>query len=326
MRASASSSRGGDVSPRRGEMKDRFQGYRRSPSRRRKGVAQKIAFRLVRPRNRLLAPRLPPLRGEAATDNVLVLAYHAVSEDWEATLSVRTQRFEAQIARLAERGYRGVTFAEAVRGEYEGKAVAITFDDGYRSVLEVAKPILDAHGMPATAFLVTDHVGSERPMTWDGIDCWLDGPHADELIPMSWAEARQLVDDGWEIGSHTRTHPKLTEVDDARLREELEGSRAECERQLGRPCETIAYPYGDLDLRVEEAAMRAGYAGAAALAPRPGRPPAFCWPRTGVYQIDNRRSFEIKTSRTVRRLQRTRSWSMIGGIAHALRRHEPGVE
>jgi peptidoglycan/xylan/chitin deacetylase (PgdA/CDA1 family) len=219
-----------------------------------------------------------------------------------------------------------VTFAEAVRGEYEGKVVAVTFDDGYRSVLEVAKPILDAHGMPATVFLVTDYVGSERSMSWEGIDRWLDGRHADELMPMSWAEARQLVDEGWEIGSHTRTHPKLTEVDDARLREELEGSRAECERQLERPCETVAYPYGDLDLRVEEAAMRAGYAAGAALTPRFGRPPAFCRPRTGIYQIDGQRSFGIKTSRTVRRIQRTRSWSMIGGIAHALRKHEPDVE
>ena len=38
---------------------------------------------------------------------------------------------------------------------------------------------------------------------------WLDSPHAGELTPMSWDELGELSELGWELGSHTRTHPRL---------------------------------------------------------------------------------------------------------------------
>ena len=51
-------------------------------------------------------------------------------------------------------------------------------------------------------------------MAWPGIDQWLGGPHEAELMPMSWDELRRLAEAGWEIGSHSRTHPMLTQLDD----------------------------------------------------------------------------------------------------------------
>ena len=78
---------------------------------------------------------------------------------------------------------------------------------------------------------------------------------------MTWDRARRSSQDaGWEVGSHTRSHPRLSQVeDDAELADELEGSRRVCEERLGRPCQSIAYPYGDHDERVVAAAGRAGY-------------------------------------------------------------------
>ena len=73
-----------------------------------------------------------------------------------------------------------------------------------------------------------------------------------ELAVMGWGELARLAEVGWEIGSHTRTHPGLPRLDDEPLRDELEGSRAEVEEHLGRPCRSLAYPYGDLDGRVAE--------------------------------------------------------------------------
>ena len=55
--------------------------------------------------------------------------------------------------------------------------MAITFDDGYRSVLELALPILEELGVPATLFVPTDYIGSERPMSWPGIERWTGGQH-----------------------------------------------------------------------------------------------------------------------------------------------------
>ena len=90
-------------------------------------------------------------------------------------------------------------------------------------------------------------------MSWPGIDHWAGGPHEHELEPMSWEELGRLAAAGWEVGSHTRSHPLLTQVaDDDSLAGELAQSKAVIESRLDRPCESIAYPYGDHDDRVVE--------------------------------------------------------------------------
>lgn len=81
-------------------------------------------------------------------------------------------------------------------------------------------------------FAPTEFIGTEGPMVWPGIDGWLGTPHEHELAPMDWDELAALVDAGSEIGSHGRTHPYLTHLDDATLADELEGSRADCEAQV----------------------------------------------------------------------------------------------
>jgi peptidoglycan/xylan/chitin deacetylase (PgdA/CDA1 family) len=295
-------------------------------------MAQKVAFRLVVPRNAALAHRLPwntATRGNPEhrkrSDDILVLCYHAVSPDWDAPLSVTPDQLDSQLAYLRKKGYRGVTFSDALMRREGGKRVAITFDDGYRSVARLARPILEAHGMPATVFVPTDFIGAERPMSWPGIDRWLDGPHAAELMPMSWEEASALIGAGWEIGSHTCSHPQLTQVDDDRLRSELTESRAECERRLGVPCESLAFPYGDVDQRVMEVAMSAGYAAAAALSVRTKSPSPYCWPRVGVYQVDQDASFRLKASQRFRRLQRSHGWSPISAAIRPFRPRDPAV-
>jgi peptidoglycan/xylan/chitin deacetylase (PgdA/CDA1 family) len=246
---------------------------------------------------------VPPLDRSIAVTDVIVLCYHALSSSWQAALSTTPERFERQIALLLGRGYRGATFTEASRCTSRERVMAVTFDDAYRSVLELARPILDRHEIPATVFAPTDFIGSERPMRWDGIDRWLAGPHERELTPMSWTELRALSAAGWEIGSHTCSHPHLTEIDDAALADELTRSKAVCEQMIG-PCTSLAYPYGDVDERVVEATAKAGYEAAAALPRRLHPPTALEWPRIGVYRIDDDRRFRMKVSPLVRRLRR----------------------
>lgn len=234
--------------------------------------------------------------------DVLVLCYHALSERWPAALSTTPERFEEQLELLLRRGYRPVTLEQAVL-DPPGKALAVTFDDAYRSVLELAHPIMDRLGVPGTVFAPTDWVGREEAMRWDGIDQWLGGPHEQELLCLGWPELRELAAAGWEVGSHTCSHPRLTTVDDATLAAELRDSRAACEEGLGRPCRSIAYPYGDVDARVMAAARDAGYEVAASLPKRHGSRDPLDWPRVGVYNVDDLRRFKLKVSPLVRRLR-----------------------
>ena len=72
-------------------------------------------------------------------------------------------------------------------------------------------------------------------------------------------EVRRLIAAGWEIDSHTLTHPDLTRLPASALRHELVGSRAEIRRRFGQPAAFFCYPYGRYDARVIAAVRAAGY-------------------------------------------------------------------
>jgi peptidoglycan/xylan/chitin deacetylase (PgdA/CDA1 family) len=242
--------------------------------------------------------------------DALVLCYHAVSEAWDADLSVTPERFEAQLRWLADTGYRAVTFTELTQRRMRGRVVAITFDDAFESVVAKGKPVLDAFGFCATMFAPTRFMEDGGPLVWPGIDHWQQTPHAGELTPLDWDGLAALRDAGWEIGSHTHTHPHLTTIPDDELRDELEGSRALCEERLGA-CTSIAYPYGDVDERVVAAAGRAGYSAGASLPARPHQVRALDWPRVGIYHRDSDARAARKMKPLTRAVQRSPAWPLI---------------
>jgi peptidoglycan/xylan/chitin deacetylase (PgdA/CDA1 family) len=235
-----------------------------------------------------------------------VPCYHALSADWPADLSITPESFEAQLEWLVRRGYRGATFSEAVTSAPGTKIVAATFDDAYRSVIELALPIMRRLGLPGTVFVPTAWPGRDEPMTWPGMEQWLAGPHEPELGCMSWDELRALADEGWEIGSHTHSHPKLPQIADAELRDELRRSRQLCEEHMGRPCPSIAYPYGAYDERVAAAAGEAGYSHGATLKASIPRPGPLTWPRVGIYHGDRPWRWRLKLSPLVARARASR--------------------
>lgn len=236
-------------------------------------------------------------------NDLLVLCYHAVSVRWPADLAVTPPALERQLRSLVERGYAFTTFRRAVSSPIRGRTAVVTFDDGFRSVVESAFPIMSALGIPGTIFVCTEPVDGGGPLSWAGIEHWLGSEHGAELVPVTWDDLRLLHQAGWEIGSHTRTHPLLTSVDSSVFHSELQGSRARIEEALGVDCRSLAYPYGQYDDRVVAAAAAAGYVAACALPARlkPGHPLA--WPRVGVYRGDDGRTFRLKTSHPLRRLR-----------------------
>lgn len=252
---------------------------------------------------------------------VLVLCYHALSQDFPASLSVSPETLRDQLGGLVRRGYRGATFSESITGTHAGKTLAVTFDDAYRSVVELALPVLREYELPGTVFAPTAYIGSEIPMHWPGIDRWHGTAHETELIPCSWPELERLIEAGWEVGSHSRTHPRLPELTDDDLITELTDSRLECEERLGVACRSIAYPYGAVNDRVADAVAAAGYSFGAELSGilrSPAEP--LRWPRVGVYHRDHRLRFLLKTAGFPRALRGTKAWSIVDRFRQA-RRH-----
>jgi peptidoglycan/xylan/chitin deacetylase (PgdA/CDA1 family) len=230
----------------------------------------------------------------------VVLCYHAVSEDWPSKLAVRPGQLRAHVTHLLGRGYRPATFSAAVAGP---GMFAVTFDDAFATVGSVALAVLRDLGVPATVFVPTAFPDTHDRLVWPGMEQWQKGQHAGELRCLGWDELAALADLGWEIGSHTVTHPRLTQVDDERLAAELSDSKDTIERRLGRPCTAVAYPYGDVDARVVAAAERAGYAAGAALPSRPHADEPLRWPRIGAYRRDGVLRMATKSSPAMRRLR-----------------------
>ncbi len=237
------------------------------------------------------------------TRDVMVLCYHAVSPRWAADLSVSPGTLDAQIGYLIDRGWQPTTFTDAVVSTTPGKVLAITFDDAFASVKALARPILRNHGAVATVFAPTAFMDGHVDLTWAGINQWKNSPDADELRALDWDDLGELAQDGWEIGSHTCTHPRLTQLDDTALAHQLSASREICADRVGRSCRSIAYPYGDTDARVAAAAARAGYETGARLSRDLRRVGPLSYPRVGIYHFDDWSRFRVKTAGAVRRLR-----------------------
>jgi peptidoglycan/xylan/chitin deacetylase (PgdA/CDA1 family) len=243
-------------------------------------------------------------------NDLIVLCYHGISDSWPAETSVRPADFEQQLEGFAARGYRGATLSDALTVPAAEKTVVVTFDDAHRSVLEAASPVMARLGVPGTVFVPTDYATSQQPMAWDGYDGWLGTEHERELDCMSWDELRGLASAGWEIGSHTCSHPRLSRLADDEILAELAQSRAECERRMGVPCRSIAYPYGDYDDRVVRAARDTGYSFATTVPRGPRQPLPLQWPRVGVYHGES--------ARRVRLRARTRRLGLLFPVREAL--------
>ena len=239
---------------------------------------------------------------------MIVLCYHGISDTWSG--AVRPDSLEWQIRHLLDHGYRAASFAEAVLHPPAGRTVVITFDDGYRSVVEDAFPVLERLGVRGTVFVPTRFVGAEVA-AWPGTDCWLGTGFEHELTPMTWDQLGILRDAGWEIGSHTATHPHLIRVDDERLGDELAGSRSAIEHELGVPCRSLAYPYGEADARVERAAATAGFEAACTLTDSLSAPSPLACPRVGVFRHDGPIRFRAKVSPVTMRLRSTPWWRLL---------------
>jgi peptidoglycan/xylan/chitin deacetylase (PgdA/CDA1 family) len=161
---------------------------------------------------------------------------------------------------------------------------------------------------------------------WPGLAHWADTEHAHELRAMSWDSLRTLAASGWEIGSHTRSHPHLPRLNFHGILAELQESRVICEQMLGAVCRSVAYPFGEADGRVRAAAEAAGYEAAAGLSEAAflGRD-RFDWPRVGVWHGEPGWRFDLKVLPVTSSLRGTRGGARLLDLARNLMRAERSV-
>jgi peptidoglycan/xylan/chitin deacetylase (PgdA/CDA1 family) len=197
---------------------------------------------------------------------IAILGYHKVGPpapgSWETWFSVPEEVFASQLTELRDGGWQPIDSAAFLDGlahpeALPERAALITFDDGYRSVLEVALPWLERFGYPGVIFVPTDFVGGTNLFDHD------DEPQE----PLcGWDDLRELERRGVAVESHGASHRTFSELTSSERATELERSKAALEAELGRAVQLFAYPYGDdggAARQVPEAGYRAafGYGG-----------------------------------------------------------------
>jgi peptidoglycan/xylan/chitin deacetylase (PgdA/CDA1 family) len=193
-----------------------------------------------------------------------ILGFHKIGEPspsgWETWYYNRADEFAGYLAHLRDHGWQVIDVATLLLGlsdpdRLPRRAALITFDDGYRSTLEVAAPLLQQFGYPATVFVLSGCVGM-------GSHCF-DGNSREPNEPLcTWDELRQLERCGVSVQSHGVTHRAFSDLDPTAQEDELGRSRETLEERLQKPIEVFCYPYGDGGrdrVQAAELVARAGY-------------------------------------------------------------------
>ncbi len=189
-----------------------------------------------------------------------VLMYHSIdlNPQKEDRLTVPPEVFERQMRFLKEHNYNVITLEEAAdiiknKRKAPAGAIVITFDDGYKNNYTYAFPILKKYNFPATVFVIVNEMNDPAGvcLSWDDI---------------SAMQASGLI----TIGSHTFTHPLLTELtSQERIKNEIAGSKIALEEKLGREVNAFCYPAGRFNEKIKQVVIDAGYQ--VAVATNPGK-------------------------------------------------------
>ena len=209
-------------------------------------------------------------------DHAVILLYHHVSEATPASTSVSPAVFESHLEYLEQNNYRVLALAEIVSALFDNqplpdRSVAITFDDGYQSILSEAAPRIAERNWPFTIFVSTA-----------AIDQGYSGF-------MSWSDLRQIEAMGGTIANHTSTHDHLVRrianesasAWQERVTTDIELAQDRLEKELDHPSRMFAWPYGEFNADLEALAAKLGYiafgqqSGAAGRVSGPHRLPRF---------------------------------------------------
>lgn len=187
---------------------------------------------------------------QASEDNLVVLMYHHVSTNTPSLTSISPERFEQHLAYLAEH-HHVIALPDAMERLQQGerlpsKSVAITFDDGYRNILENAHPLLREHGFEYTIFINPD-------------------PSLPSSTFLSFDDMRSMQDEGVTFANHTMDHRHLIAFPEGRkkalsqAKQDIVLAQQTLERELGVTHRLLAYPYGEFNNELADLAKQLGF-------------------------------------------------------------------
>jgi peptidoglycan/xylan/chitin deacetylase (PgdA/CDA1 family) len=225
-----------------------------------------------------------------------VLMYHRLGEanQSDPSLFISQSSFSRQLLWLNEQGYETLSIDRALdlwtRGRAPKHSILITFDDAFADTLSVAARALTQAGMRATVFAPAGLLGQEVELRSpsSGSNAVSQGRIASEQELKAWAEK------GFDVGSHSLSHPDLTEVSPVRVLDEAQDSKLRLEEILERPIEDFCYPYTHHNSSCRRLVQRSGYRSAFA-----GEPPMhdlYAIPRMMIYPHDSMARFRRKVS------------------------------
>lgn len=178
-----------------------------------------------------------------------VLLYHHVSSKTPKSTSVSVEQFQQHLALIEELGLQVVpltTITDAIKkgDTVANDWVAITFDDGYRSVYDNALPLLQEKKMPFTVFVNPQMVKPSK-------------------LYMDWAQLREISAAGAIIANHTMAHENLVQdgLSTKEIIANVEQAEAIINKELGQNHKMLAFPYGEYNAEVEMALAELGYIG-----------------------------------------------------------------
>ena len=202
-------------------------------------------------------PLRDALRATTGRARAVVLCYHRVGE--RDVLTTTPDDFRRDMKYLRSR-YECVALRDLCQQLRSGRPlrhpmVAVTFDDGYRDNFTHAVPILQEIQIPATFFVSTGFMSTDRVFAHDEDDA--------KIFPnMTWDDLRSMQAAGFEIGAHTINHADLGQADADQLRSEIDEPLATLNRELGVQPRAFAFPYGkphNMTAQAVQLAREAGY-------------------------------------------------------------------
>ena len=183
---------------------------------------------------------------EVTRPSAVILLYHRFGEEAHPSTNTSAEQLTAHIKELASGRYAVLPLADlagALKASLPipDRTVAVTVDDAYASVFEVARPLFKKHKIPYAVFVATDHVDNGYPGY------------------MSWDQLRTLRDEGVTIGHHTARHLRMVDASDEDIRAEISRASGRFQAELGFVPRLFAYPYGEYGARVRALVIEAGF-------------------------------------------------------------------
>lgn len=202
-------------------------------------------------------------------ESLRVLAYHAVFD---------SLNFEKQLVYL-KKNYSIISIEQlslflSEKTDLPKNPLLITFDDGDKSVYEIGLPLLNKYDLPASLFLITDLINTNKPFWWDEIEYYLGRISGNEKVwevkkwqnkerekflfdlrqnskmpllehqQLNNSQLKEMQDSGVTIANHSHTHPMLNNCTPEELEEELTKSNKKLQ-DLNFTADVFAYPNGN---------------------------------------------------------------------------------